>query len=121
MKVLLKAPLTFSHLCFTSVLYWLSTSLCSILQAWQFKSKFNNISSESQLLLHSSSTRKQNIEHNLQFSAIAWHFKATKRSLCIERIVTVDPTIKTSIVKRQFNNKEKQDDDNNNIKKAEIY
>lgn len=66
------------------------------------------------MLLHSPPTQKQNIERNLQFSAIAWHFKATKRSLCIERIVTVDPTIKTSILKRQFNTKEKQDDDNSN-------
>lgn len=66
--------------------------------------------------MHSPSTYKQNTEQNLQFSAIAWHFKATKRSLCIERIVTVDPAIKTSTVKRQFGTKEKQGDDSNNTK-----
>lgn len=73
------------------------------------------------MLLHSPPTQKQNTEQNLQFSAIAWHFKATKRSLSIERIVTVDPTIKTSILKRQFNTKEKQDDDNSkNTIKSEL-
>lgn len=66
------------------------------------------------MLLHSPPTQKQNTEQNLQFSAVAWHFKATKRSLSIESIVTVDPTIKPSILKRQFNTKERQDDDNSN-------